>query len=179
MLAVSPSILPIYNKSKWQGLSGPSWLFPETESRQRKGWEPRQAGKKMLLNAARFSRRKPAGFWLKTAQTATGRAKLQSFPLMFTSGALGTALLAAGVLVAVGLWPDWREIPDFGRSGGNKNNMSCSLRGVGGLKSGQIYRSPLAAGGQVIYLPHSGPRAPGGPQIRAGGGASIRCSSAL
>lgn len=92
----------------------------------------------MLLNAARFSRRKPAGFWLKTAQTATGRAKLQSFPLMFTSGALGTALLAAGVLVAVGLWPDWREIPDFGRSG-EEIRTTCPAHSEG-LEASRVAR---------------------------------------
>jgi hypothetical protein len=34
--------------------------------------------------------------------------------------ALGTALLAAWVLVAFGSWPDWREVPDFGGGGGKQ-----------------------------------------------------------
>ena len=45
--------------------------------------------------------------------------------------ALGTALLAAWVLVAVGFWPDWKESPDFGGSGVVNSRFSARTLGPG------------------------------------------------
>lgn len=116
-LAVSPRTGTIYKKSQRQGLSGPCWFIPRG-LRPEGGWASREEGRTLLCNAAPLSRRKPrrplAGDNTeRDRQSQTSLISHQCRP----QRALGTALLAARVLVAVGSWPDCREIPDFGGSG--------------------------------------------------------------